>query len=59
MRIVIEVDTEQLEGFNDVQRDFILCVMEQSICVPSVMDIMEVCARELVDLAGSDVEILP
>lgn len=52
MRIVIEVDTEQLAGFNEAQRDFILRVMEQSIRVPSVRDIMEVYARELVDLAG-------
>ena len=54
MRIVIEVDTEQLEGFNDAQRDFVLRVMEQSIRVPSVRDIVEVYARELVDLAGPD-----
>lgn len=59
MRIVIEVDTGQLEGFNDAQRDFILRVMEQSIRVPSVRDITEVYAKELVDLDGPDVEILP
>lgn len=59
MRIVIEVDTRQLEGFNGAQRDFILRVMEQSIRVPSVRDIMEVYARELVDLAGSDRGCVP
>ena len=59
MRIVIEVDTEQLEGFNDAQRDFILRVMEKSIRVPSVRDIMEVYARELVDLAGPDRGCVP
>lgn len=59
MRIVIEVDAVQLEGFNDAQRDFILRVMEQSIRVPSVRDIMEVYARELVDLDGSDRGCVP
>lgn len=56
MRIVFEVDPGQLEGFNDAQRDFILRVMEQSIRVPSVKDITEVYVKELVDLAGPDVE---
>ena len=43
-------------GFNEAQRDFILRVMTQSIRVPSVKDITEVYAKELVDLAGPDVE---
>lgn len=59
MRIVVEVDTEPLEGLNDAQRHFILRVMEQSIRVPSVRDIMEVYARELVDLAGQDRGCVP
>ena len=54
MRIVLEIDPVQMGGFNDAQRDFILRVMEQSIRVPSVRDIVEAYARELVDLAGPD-----
>ena len=57
MRIVLEIDPVQMVGFNEVQRDFILRVMAQSIRVPSVKDIMEVHVKELVDLAGSDVEV--
>lgn len=57
MRIVLEIDPVQMVGFNEAQRDFILRVMEQSIRVPSVKDITEVYAKELVDLAGPDVEV--
>lgn len=57
MRIVIEVDDVQLSGFNAAQRDFILRVMAQSIRVPSVKDITEAYAKELVDLAGDVVTV--
>lgn len=56
MRIVLEIDSAQMVGFNEAQRDFILRVMTQSIRVPSVKDITEVYVKELVDLAGPDVE---
>lgn len=58
MRIVIEVDPVQLVGFNAAQKDFIMRVMAQSIRVPSVKDITEAYAKELVDLAGPDVEVV-
>lgn len=57
MRIVLEIDPLQMVGFNEAQRDFILWVMTQSIRVPSVKDITEAYAKELVDLAGPDVEV--
>ena len=57
MRIVLEIDSVQMVGFNEAQRDFILRVMAQSIRVPSVKDITEAYAKELVDLAGPDVEV--
>lgn len=57
MRIVLEIDSAQMVGFNEAQRDFILRVMTQSIRVPSVKDITEAYAKELVDLAGPDVEV--
>lgn len=57
MRIVLEIDPVQMVGFNEAQRDFILRAMAQSIRVPSVKDITEVYAKELVDLAGPDVEV--
>lgn len=57
MRIIFEVDLVQLEGFNAAQQDFIMRVMAQSIRVPSVKDITEAYAKELVDLAG-DVEVV-
>lgn len=57
MRIVLEIDPVQMGGFNEAQRDFILRVMSQSIRVPSVKDITEAYAKELVDLAGPDVEV--
>ena len=57
MRIVLEIDPVQMVGFNEAQRDFILRVMAQSIRVPSVKDITEAYAKELVDLAGPDVEV--
>lgn len=58
MRIVLEIDPVQMVGFNEAQRDFILRVMAQSIRVPSVKDITEAYAKELVDLAGPDVEVV-
>ena len=57
MRIVFEIDSAQMVGFNEAQRDFILRVIAQSIRVPSVKDITEAYAKELVDLAGPDVEV--
>lgn len=57
MRVVFEVDPGQFVGFNEAQRNFILQVMAQSIRVPSVRDITEAYAKELVDLAGPDVEV--
>lgn len=54
MRIVIDVDDVQLSGFNAAQLDFILRVMSQSIRVPSVKDITEVCAKEVAELADGD-----
>lgn len=56
MRIVLEIDPVQMVGFNEAQRDFILRAMAQSIRVPSVKDITEAYVKELVDLAGPDVE---
>ena len=52
MRIVLEIDPVQMGGFNEAQRDFSLRVMSQSIRVPSVKDITEAYAKDLVDLAG-------
>ena len=40
----------QMVGFNEAQRDFIMRVMTQSIRVPSVKDITEAYAKELVDV---------
>ena len=57
MRLMLEIDPVQMVGFNEAQRDFILRVMAQSIRVPSVKDITEAYAKELVDLAGPDVEV--
>ena len=57
MRIVLEIDPVQMGGFNEAQRDFILRVMSQLICVPSVKDITEAYAKDLVDLAGPGVEV--
>jgi hypothetical protein len=54
---MLEIDPVQMVGFNEAQRDFILRVMAQSIRVPSVKDITEAYAKELVDLAGPDVEV--
>ena len=47
MRIVLEIDPVQMGGFNEAQRDFILRVMSQSIRVPSVKDITEAYAKDL------------
>ncbi len=64
MRIVIEVDPVQMEGFNEMQQQFILRVMAQRMwkgCHATVSQIAAEYTDELADLAddGGSVWVRP